>query len=80
VDSLSTLTTDVIEVDDELIQLFKEGVDIRDRKYHLKLYPQCFVGTEAVDWLINNGFAFNRKEAEYIGNKIMEKYEKQKVN
>jgi GTPase SAR1 family protein len=66
-------TTDIIDVDEELIQLFKEGVEVKDRKYHLKIYPQCFVGSEAVDWLVNNGFAINRKEAEYIGNKIMEK-------
>lgn len=31
--------------------LFK-NLDIRDRTYHLRSYPQCFVGSEAVKWMM----------------------------
>ncbi len=27
------------------------GLKIQDRRYRLKLYPQCFIGSEAVNWL-----------------------------
>ncbi len=30
----------------------KYGVEIKDRWYNLKLYRQCFIGSEAVAWLI----------------------------
>jgi hypothetical protein len=26
------------------------GLDVRDRTYHLKSYPRCFIGNEAVEW------------------------------
>jgi hypothetical protein len=29
---------------EELIPKFRKGMDIQDRKYHGKTYPQCFVG------------------------------------
>jgi hypothetical protein len=28
-----------------------EGVDCRKRRYHLRAYPDCFVGSEAVTWI-----------------------------
>lgn len=30
----------------------KYGVEIKDRWYNFKLYRQCFIGSEAVEWLI----------------------------
>jgi EAL domain-containing protein (putative c-di-GMP-specific phosphodiesterase class I) len=30
------------------------GVDIRDRLFHLRLYRCCFVGREAVDWMVRH--------------------------
>ena len=32
-----------------------KGLSIMDRKYHGKTYPRCFVGKEAVQWLIDQG-------------------------
>ena len=26
---------------------------IRDRRYFMKTYPSCFVGSETIDWLID---------------------------
>jgi hypothetical protein len=60
--------------DEELIAAFRKGVEVKDRKYHLKSYPQCFIGTEAVDWLVNHHWANTREEAEAVGNRILQKY------
>jgi hypothetical protein len=43
-----------------------EGVDIRDRRYHFTIYPNCFVGNEAVDWLVQR-YDLSRKEAVEVG-------------
>jgi len=51
----------------ELATTFKENVVVKDRKYHMKTYPQCFVGSEAVDFLVQSGSAGNREEAVSIG-------------
>eukprot|EP01122_Echinamoeba_exundans_P004856 TRINITY_DN15073_c0_g1_i1.p1 TRINITY_DN15073_c0_g1~~TRINITY_DN15073_c0_g1_i1.p1 ORF type:complete len:1225 (-),score=224.48 TRINITY_DN15073_c0_g1_i1:118-3792(-) len=59
--------------DEELIAAFRKGVEVKDRKYHLKTYPQCFIGTEAVDWLVNHHWANTREEAEAVGNRILQK-------
>jgi pyruvate/2-oxoglutarate dehydrogenase complex dihydrolipoamide dehydrogenase (E3) component len=50
-----------------LAAAFKEGVELKDRKYHMKTYQQCFVGSEAVDYLLNSGEASNREDAVQIG-------------
>jgi hypothetical protein len=42
------------------------GVDIRDRSYHLKNYPECFVASEGVDWLAK-AFAVSVGDAVQIG-------------
>lgn len=34
-----------------LADLLQFKLDIRDRSYHLKRYPLCFLGTEAVQWM-----------------------------
>ena len=50
---------------------FRAGVELKDRKYHLTTYQNCFVGREAVDFLINNGLANSRDEAVLLGQSIM---------
>jgi pyruvate/2-oxoglutarate dehydrogenase complex dihydrolipoamide dehydrogenase (E3) component len=50
-----------------LAAAFKENVELKDRKYHMKTYQQCFVGSEAVDYLLNSGEASNREDAVQIG-------------
>ncbi|ETO16905.1 MscS Mechanosensitive ion channel [Reticulomyxa filosa] len=34
-----------------------QNVEIKDRQYHFKLYPQCFIGTQAVQYLIHANHA-----------------------
>jgi len=41
----------------------KTGLSIKDRKKTGKTYKNCFVGSELVDWLLNNRIVLSRPEA-----------------
>jgi Domain found in Dishevelled, Egl-10, and Pleckstrin (DEP) len=47
----------------------KAGVQVKDRTYLNKLYPACFVGSEAVDWLTRQS-KVKRHDAEIILNRL----------
>eukprot|EP01084_Bolivina_argentea_P198316 339625_1 len=47
------------------------NLDIKDRKYHLKTYKQCFIGKEAILPIINCGFATSESTAVEFGNKLL---------
>jgi len=51
----------------------KQVLDIRDRKYGFpsKTYPQCFVGSEAVAQLVEEGIANDEEDAVHIGNMML---------
>ena len=51
----------------------KHVLNIRDRKYGFpsKTYPKCFVGSEAVAKLIEEGIASDEEDAVRIGNMIL---------
>ena len=48
----------------------KNGVEIKNRRYKLKLYQKCFVGNEAVDWLCTH-LKISRVNAVLIGQKLL---------
>ena len=50
----------------------KGGIEIKARHYQLKLYKRCFVGSEAVDWLVNY-LNISRPKAVAIGKKLVDK-------
>lgn len=52
---------------DELAELFKKNVATEDRKYHLTSYKDCFVGKDAVDFLMSSGSATTREDAVTLG-------------
>jgi hypothetical protein len=52
---------------DEIAASFKKNLKIENRKYHLKTYKQCFVGKEAVDYLVESGMAPSRQDAVELG-------------
>jgi hypothetical protein len=52
---------------EELASAFKKGVKIEDRKYRLTTYKQCFVGSEAVDFMVSSGMAESRGDAVQLG-------------
>ena len=43
--------------------LLQRSLDIGDRSYHLQNYPQCFVGSRAVGWIVRQ---FHRSPAEAV--------------
>lgn len=47
----------------------KNGVEIKNRRHKLKLYPKCFLGNEAVDWLCTH-LKISRPNAVLIGQKL----------
>lgn len=50
----------------------ENGVAIRDRRHRLNLYPQCFVGSEAVEWLMNDQ-QIARESAVNLGQALVER-------
>lgn len=46
------------------------GLMIKDRRYKLKVYSKCFVGSEAVDWLMEN-LDISQQEAARIGKRLL---------
>ncbi|KAG2440245.1 hypothetical protein HXX76_004357 [Chlamydomonas incerta] len=59
----------------DLLQLaaaLRGGVRIKDRRYLFRCYRACFVGQEAVAWLVAAGAAAGPAEAVALGNSMME--------
>jgi EAL domain-containing protein (putative c-di-GMP-specific phosphodiesterase class I) len=46
------------------------GLDVRDRMFHLRTYDACFVGREAVDWLVQHQ-RLSRSEAVRLGQHLV---------
>jgi len=56
----------------EIYAKFKSIVDIRDRRYHLKKYKQCFIGEDAVRQMVTHGLVASDSQALTLGNIFME--------
>jgi potassium-dependent mechanosensitive channel len=50
----------------------KGGLEIKDRRYRLNIYHKCFIGLEAVDWLVQK-YNCLRNEAVEIGQKLIDR-------
>ncbi|MGA1286373.1 MAG: EAL domain-containing protein, partial [Rubrivivax sp.] len=46
------------------------GLVVRDRRWRLRLYPQCFIGREAVDWIVQRE-GVSRAKAVRIGRRLV---------
>ena len=49
-----------------------EGKVIKDRRHHLRTYPNCFVAKELIDWLIEHKEASDRDMAIKIMQKLLD--------
>lgn len=49
----------------------ENGLEIKDRTHHFKIYPKCFVGSEAVNWLIKT-YETPKSEALKLGRSLIE--------
>jgi len=61
--------------DEELMEidtLFRQGVKIRNNKYRGKVYKYTFIGSQAVDFLVNSSLAPSRREAVRLGRRIQQ--------
>lgn len=47
------------------------GIQIKDRQYKLRVYPRCFVGSEAVAWLTHH-LNISPEEAVKIGQRLID--------
>ena len=56
----------------ETASKLQRNVQVRNRTYCGVVYPKCFVGSEAVDYLVQHNLASTRAEAVKMGNDIME--------
>jgi len=68
------------EVADEVIQKLafemrqpKTGVEIKDRRWGLRNWRHCFVGSEGVSWLLSHANLKHRDEAIQLGRSMMRK-------
>ncbi len=59
---------------DDLATQLRSIFDVRDRRYGLppKKYPKCFVGAEAVQRMIERGFAIDEHDAVRLGNLLLQ--------
>lgn len=72
---LTTFEGRITEIDlDQLIREMRgeDGFKIADRRYHLNFYPSCFIGSEAVDWIVSKR-DFTREEAIELGQILIER-------
>ena len=46
---------------------------IKDRRHHLKTYPNCFVAKELIDWLIEHKEASDRETAIKLMQKLADR-------
>jgi hypothetical protein len=56
----------------EAMRQESEGVEIKDRRYYLNTYAKCFVGSEAVDWIMQNQQC-SRAEAVELGQVLVDR-------
>lgn len=57
---------------DKIADEFKENIKLEDRKFRLKTYKQVFVGSDAVDYLIQSGAATSRQDAVELGKALQQ--------
>ncbi|KAK7490456.1 hypothetical protein BaRGS_00018242 [Batillaria attramentaria] len=56
-------TYDVFVIGEQIRCQMNQANMIKDRRYHLRKYRKCFVGRDAVDWLLRMHHAQSRSEA-----------------
>ena len=64
----------ILAVGEELRVLLHEEDPpmIKDRRFHLRAYSKCFIGSEMVDWLLKKGEVESRNEAVQMMQKLVD--------
>ena len=66
---------DLIDTDEIINKMRdpKNGIIIKNRRYYLKIYENCFLGNEMVDWILKNiSRVKTREDAVLFGQEILE--------
>uniref|UniRef100_A0A3B4BHE7 DEP domain-containing protein n=1 Tax=Periophthalmus magnuspinnatus TaxID=409849 RepID=A0A3B4BHE7_9GOBI len=63
---------EVLVTGEQLRLRLHEAKVIKDRRHHLRTYPNCFVGKELIDWLIDHKEATDRETAIKIIQKLLD--------
>ncbi|NES80056.1 MAG: mechanosensitive ion channel [Moorea sp. SIO2B7] len=64
---------DNVDIEDLVVTMRgSEGLEIKDRRYRLNTYPDCFIGSEAVDWLVQKHNCM-RSEAVKLGQRLVDR-------
>ena len=56
--------------------LLRLHIEVRNRSWMKRVHHSCFIGSSAVDCLVQLGFADSRKSAVDLGQKMMSKKKK----
>lgn len=54
----------------EIAESMRKSLRVKNHTYRLTTYRDCFLGTDAVDFLVTYGFAYSREEAVELGRKL----------
>jgi Domain found in Dishevelled, Egl-10, and Pleckstrin (DEP)/Indoleamine 2,3-dioxygenase len=74
-DSYASLTkASANRLDRVIIRALLDQCQCADRRYRVKIYPDCFIGSQAVDVLVDNGLAETREEAVRVGRRINQQF------
>jgi hypothetical protein len=68
-DAQTTISSVEIE---ELAKVMRATIKVKNRRYHLKVYKDVFLGSEAITFLVNSGSARNREDAVQLGRRLAE--------
>ncbi|XP_010878729.2 DEP domain-containing mTOR-interacting protein [Esox lucius] len=63
---------EVLVTGEQLRLRLHEGKVIKDRRHHLRTYPNCFVAKELIDWLLEHKEASDRDTAIKIMQKLLD--------
>ena len=55
----------------EMVRLLRKNLEVRDRSWRLMTFRDCFVGSEAVAWMVGKGMVDNKAEAVQVGNMLL---------
>lgn len=59
---------------EEYLKRLYKGVEVKNRRYRLRKYKRCFVGSEAVDFMVLSGWAKSREDGVRIGRQLQKKF------
>lgn len=57
---------------ESVTERLEQGLEVKDRRYHLKSYKNCFVGSDAVQFMVSSGLTSTEEDALLLGNLLLD--------